>query len=386
MLSTLARTRPAAILALDDGHLFAGESIGASGQAAGRLVFNTAMAGYQEILTSPSACGQISVLTYPHAGNYGVNEDDAESSRVQAAGLVVRDLSRVASNFRSQASLDGYLKAEKTVAIADVDTRYITRILREGGPRRAAILALPQGVTLTEVHKAQALQAARVQPADVDWVQRVSTAASHLWSQTDWEPGLGFGQQRMPAFKVSVCDFGVRRSLLRLLAGLGCAVQVRPSSWTAEQLLAEAPDGVVLAGGPGDPANCTDGLSLARALLAVDKLPLLGVGLGHQLMALAAGATVAAMPRSAHGANHPVQNVLTGRVSITQQDHDYAVDAGQLPASVKLTHRSLFDGSAQVLRYRDKAFSFQGEFLAANDPQSISRLVDDFISSLEALS
>lgn len=352
MLSSLAGKFPVAILALSDGAVQVGESVGAEGLATGEMVFHTGMAGYQEVLTDPAYRGQLLTMTYPHIGNTGVNADDAESGRVQAVGLIVRSLSPLSSNFQASSDLSSYLRGQGTVAISGVDTRQVTTRLREQGMQRGAILALAPGQDATPAHLEQALAAARQpqQHADADQVQQVTTGKAYAWQDAD----------AGARYKVVVLDLGVRRSMLRALAARGCAVTVVPADTAAADVLAQEPDGIFLSGGPGDPAACTMGVATAHALLA-GGIPLFGLGLGHQVMALAAGARTVRTGRSHRGVNHPVRNLQSGQVTVTGQNHSYAVDADSLPQQVQATHLSLFDGTLQGLQWRERpATSFQG--------------------------
>ena len=379
-----------AILALADGTVFPGVSIGAAGQTVGEVVFNTAITGYQEILTDPSYRQQIVTLTYPHIGNYGVNDEDVEADAVHAAGLIIKDLPLIASNFRAQMTLSEYLQREGTVAIAGIDTRKLTRLLREKGSQNGAIVALPLGQAVTEAVKAQALQAARNAPsmAGQDLAKVVSTRQPYVWTQTEWklarEDGTpGYGEQTAPRFHVVAYDFGVKKNILRMLAERGCKVTVVPAQTPAAEALAYEPDGIFLSNGPGDPQPCDYAIAAARALIESGK-PVFGICLGHQIMALASGAKTFKMAHGHHGANHPVKDLDTGRVSITSQNHGFAVDMASLPANLRPTHVSLFDGTLQGLERTDRpAFCFQGHPEASPGPHDIAYLFDRFIALME---
>ena len=384
MLSSLQGPFPPAILALADGSVFVGQSIGAGGLTAGEVVFNTSMTGYQEILTDPSYCRQIVTLTYPHIGNTGANEEDVESAKVQAAGLIIKDLPLLASNFRSCGALDDYLKASGTVAIAGIDTRRLTRILRTQGAQNGAIVALNAGEQATSARIEQALAAARAAPPMVglDLAKVVSAAQPYEWTQTEWRLGAGYGARQAPQFHVVAYDFGVKHNILRMLAERGCRVTVLPAQTPAAEALKLSPDGVFLSNGPGDPQACGYAIEAARALIASGR-PVFGICLGHQIMALAAGAKTYKMKFGHHGANHPVKDLASGRVSITSQNHGFAVDEKTLPAGVRPTHASLFDGSLQGLAWTDQpAFGFQGHPEASPGPRDIGPLFDRFIQSM----
>ena len=384
MLSSLEGKFPPAILALADGSYFLGQSIGATGTTTGEVVFNTSMTGYQEILTDPSYRQQIVTLTYPHIGNVGVNDEDVESSKVQAAGLIIKDLPLLVSNFRAQRSLSDYLKAENTVAIAGIDTRKLTRILRTKGAQNGAIVGLPAGEQPTPARIDEALAAARNAPSMVglDLAKVVSTQRPYDWNQTEWSIEGGFGTQDKPRFKVIAYDFGVKKNILRMLAARGCAVTVVPAQTPASEVLARKPDGVFLSNGPGDPEPCDYAIAAARELID-SGTPVFGICLGHQIMALACGAKTYKMKFGHHGANHPVKDLQDGRVSITSQNHGFAVDEKTLPANVRATHVSLFDGTLQGLAYVDKpAFCFQGHPEASPGPHDIGYLFDRFIENM----
>ena len=386
MLSSLEGKFPPAILALADGSYFLGQSIGATGTTTGEVVFNTSMTGYQEILTDPSYRQQIVTLTYPHIGNVGVNDEDVESSKVQAAGLIIKDLPLLVSNFRAQRSLSDYLKAENTVAIAGIDTRKLTRILRTKGAQNGAIVGLPAGEQPTAARIDEALAAARNAPSMVglDLAKVVSTQRPYDWNQTEWSIEGGFGTQDKPRFKVIAYDFGVKKNILRMLAARGCAVTVVPAQTPASEVLARKPDGVFLSNGPGDPEPCDYAIAAARELID-SGTPVFGICLGHQIMALACGAKTYKMKFGHHGANHPVKDLQDGRVSITSQNHGFAVDEKTLPANVRATHVSLFDGTLQGLAYVDKpAFCFQGHPEALPGPHDVGYLFDRFMEKMAA--
>jgi len=369
----LSRTQPA-ILVLADGSVFRGLSVGAEGSTTGEVVFNTAMTGYQEILTDPSYSRQIVTLTYPHIGNSGINTEDVEADRIHAAGLVVRDVPRLYSNFRANQSLPDYLKSQNIVAIADIDTRRLTCVLREKGAQSGCIMA----GTLDE---AAALEAARAFPglAGMDLAKVVSVSAAYDWSETEWRLGRGYGKQDAPRFHVVAFDYGVKRNILRMLAERGCRLTVLPATATAADVLALKPDGVFLSNGPGDPEPCDYAIRAITELVAA-KLPVFGICLGHQLLALASDAKTVKMKFGHHGANHPVKDLDSGRVVITSQNHGFAVDVATLPANLRSTHISLFDGSLQGLARTDApAFSFQGHPEASPGPHDVSYLFDRFI-------
>ena len=374
-----------ALLALADGTVFHGSSIGATGQTVGEVVFNTALTGYQEILTDPSYCRQIVTLTYPHIGNYGVSDEDVESRRVFAAGLVIKDLPVLESNFRMSMTLAQYLQREGTVAIANIDTRRLTRLLRSGGAQNGCIVGLPLGEAVTPAVIDAAIASARAAPsmAGLDLAKVVSTAQPYEWTQTEWQLGAGHGLVGKPKFHVVAFDFGVKHNILRMLASRGCRVTVVPAQTTAAQALAHAPDGIFLGNGPGDPQPCDYAIAATRELVE-RRIPTFGICLGHQIMALAAGATTYKMKFGHHGANHPVKDLDTGRVSITSQNHGFAVDPASLPANLRPTHVSLFDGTLQGLARTDKpAFCFQGHPEASPGPHDIGHLFDRFTALME---
>jgi carbamoyl-phosphate synthase small subunit len=373
------------LLALADGTVFVGHSIGAHGTTVGEVVFNTSMTGYQEILTDPSYCQQIVTLTYPHIGNCGVNPEDVEADRVHAAGLIIKNLPLLASNFRSQQSLSDHLKASGTVAIADIDTRALTRHLRTHGAQNGAIVALASGQEVTAQVQQQAIEKARSAPAmaGLDLARVVSRTQACEWHQTEWQLDGGYGQLEQPLFHVVAYDFGVKKNILRMLAQRGCRVTVVPAQTPAEEVLKHQPDGVFFSNGPGDPEPCDYAIEAARTLM--DRgVPCFGICLGHQIMALASGAKTFKMKFGHHGANHPVKDLDTGRVSITSQNHGFAVDANSLPAHLRATHVSLFDGTLQGLARTDRpAFCFQGHPEASPGPQDIGYLFDRFIALMQ---
>ena len=369
-----------AVLALADGTVFRGTSIGAAGHTVGEVVFNTAMTGYQEILTDPSYCRQIVTLTYPHIGNYGITSEDVESAQVFAAGLVIKDLPLLASNFRSQMTLAQYLERAGTVAIANIDTRRLTRILRLRGAQSGCILALSLGEALTQAHVDAAIKHARSAPGmnGLDLAKVVSAAEPYEWTETEWSLEAGHGQLTVPKFHVVAFDFGIKRNILRMLASRGCRVTVVPAQTSAAQALAHQPDGIFLSNGPGDPEPCDYAIEATRTLIDAG-IPTFGICLGHQIMALASGAATFKMKFGHHGANHPVKDLDTGRVSITSQNHGFAVDETSLPANLRPTHVSLFDGTLQGLARTDRpAFCFQGHPEASPGPHDISYLFDRF--------
>ncbi len=368
-----------ALLALADGTIFRGRSIGAAGLSAGEVVFNTSMTGYQEILTDPSYCRQIVTLTYPHIGNTGVNLEDQESARVYASGLVIRDLPLAASNWRSEQGLSEYLQSNGIVAIADVDTRKLTRILREKGAQDGALMA-------GDVDEANALAAARAFPGlnGMDLAKVVSTSEPYQWQEAAWSLSSGYAAAPPSRFHVVVYDYGVKRNILRLLVQRGCRVTVLPAQASARDAMALKPDGVVLSNGPGDPEPCDYAIRAIRELLERGDVPVFGICLGHQLMALASGAKTVKMKFGHHGANHPVKDLDTGHVVITSQNHGFAVDAQSLPGNLRPTHVSLFDGSLQGLARVDRpAFCFQGHPEASPGPNDISYLFDRFVALME---
>jgi carbamoyl-phosphate synthase small subunit len=387
---TVLPVHPKALLALADGTVFTGISIGATGQTTGEVVFNTSLTGYQEILTDPSYCQQIVTLTYPHIGNTGVNGEDVEASRIHAAGLIIKDLPLLASNFRSTETLSQYLQREGTVAIAELDTRALTRRLRTHGAQNGCILALPAGEAITDAHRAQAVAAAQGAPsmAGQDLAQVVSVDQAYTWTETEWKLAKadgkpGYGEQTAPKFHVVAYDFGVKRNILRMLAERGCQVTVVPAKTPAAEVLKLQPDGVFLSNGPGDPQPCDYAIAAAREIID-SGVPTFGICLGHQIMALASGAKTFKMKFGHHGANHPVKDLDSGRVSITSQNHGFAVDEKTLPANLRATHVSLFDGTLQGLARTDKpAFCFQGHPEASPGPHDIGYLFERFTALME---
>jgi carbamoyl-phosphate synthase small subunit len=370
---------PPALLALADGTVFRGYAIGAAGHTIGEVVFNTAITGYQEILTDPSYARQIVTLTYPHIGNVGVNGEDVESMKVHAAGLIVRDLPLRASNFRMQRTLAEYLRDEGVVAIAGIDTRRLTRILRDKGAQNGCILAGTDD-------EARAVELARSFPglAGMDLAKVVSTAKPYEWAQTEWRLGSGFGAQRSPRYRVVAFDYGVKYNILRMLAERGCQVTVLPAQSSAADALGLKPDGVFLSNGPGDPEPCDYAIAATKEF--IDRgIPTFGICLGHQIMGLAVGAKTMKMKTGHHGANHPVKDLGDGRVVITSQNHGFAVDAATLPSNARVTHVSLFDGTLQGFELTDKpAFCFQGHPEASPGPHDIGYLFDRFTALMDA--
>ena len=372
----MSQTKPA-ILVLADGTVFRGISIGADGSSVGEVVFNTAMTGYQEILTDPSYCKQIVTLTYPHIGNVGVNDEDVESHRVFASGLVIRDLSLAVSNFRSTQSLSDYLQANDVVAIAGIDTRKLTRILREKGAQNGCIAS--------GTDEKKALKAARgfAGLVGMDLAKEVTCAKSYLWTQREWELGIGYPEAEHTKFHVVAYDFGVKRNILRMLAERGCRISVVPAQTPAKEVLAMEPNGVFLSNGPGDPEPCDYAIKAAKKFIEAG-VPLFGICLGHQIMGLAVGAKTMKMKFGHHGANHPVQDVETRRVMITSQNHGFAVDAATLPKNARVTHVSLFDGTLQGFELADKpVFCFQGHPEASPGPHDVAALFDKFVGMME---
>jgi len=362
-----------AILALADGTIFRGHSIGADGHNVAEIVFNTAMTGYQEILSDPSYSGQIVTLTYPHIGNTGINEEDVESTKVHAAGLVVRDCALRVSNFRSTQSLPAYLKAQGIVAIAGIDTRQLTRILRSKGAQGACVM------TGDDADKALSLAREFAGMSGQDLAKTVSTEKSHDWTQSVWALGAGFTSGDGQGPHVVAYDFGVKHNILRLMIERGCRVTVVPAQTTADQVMALKPDGVFLSNGPGDPDPCDYAIEATKVFLE-QKVPTFGICLGHQIMGLALGAGTIKMKTGHHGSNHPVKDLSTGKVFITAQNHGFAVDAETLPANARVTHVSLFDGTLQGFELTDRpAFCFQGHPEASPGPHDIVVLFDKFI-------
>ena len=365
-----------ALLALEDGTVFHGVSIGAYGHAVGEVVFNTALSGYQEIISDPSYARQIVTLTYPHIGNVGANREDDESSRVFACGLVIRDLPILAGNWRMQQTLPEYLREQNVVAIADIDTRQLTRLLRDKGAQRGCIMA-GESVDLEFARQAIAgfpgLQG-------MDLAKEVTTSQTYHWTENVWSLREGYSQAASLHKHVVAYDFGVKRNILRLLVNRGCQVTVVPATTPAAEVLAMSPDGVFLSNGPGDPEPCTYAIEAIKTLLA-EKIPVFGICLGHQLLALASGARTEKMKFGHHGANHPVQHLASGRVMISSQNHGFAVNADSLPDNLLPTYRSLFDGSLQGIARTDvPAFSFQGHPEASPGPHDVESLFDDFIA------
>ena len=373
-----------ALLVLADGTVFRGISIGASGHTVGEVVFNTSITGYQEILTDPSYTQQIVTLTYPHIGNTGVNQDDVESGKVYASGLVIRDLPMLHSSWRAEESLSDYLKANQVVAIADIDTRQLTRVLREKGAQAGCIISLEAGADEQALTQ-QALQAAREFPglAGMDLAKVVSVTQSYQFNQTEWDLSKGYGEQAQGDFHVVAFDYGVKRNILRMLVSRSCRVTVLPAQASAQQALDLNPDGVFLSNGPGDPEPCDYAIQAIKTI--VDSgMPTFGICLGHQLLALASGAKTLKMKFGHHGANHPVQDLDDKRVFINSQNHGFAVDSNSLPKHLRATHVSLFDGSLQGIARTDQpAFSFQGHPEASPGPTEMSYLFDRFIDLMK---
>jgi carbamoyl-phosphate synthase small subunit len=371
-----------ALLALEDGSLFAGESIGATGQSVGEVVFNTAMTGYQEILTDPSYARQIVTLTYPHIGNVGANPEDMESGQVYAAGLVIRDLPARLSSWRAAESLPQFLQRHAVVGIAGIDTRRLTRLLREKGAQNGCLVAVDKG---GKIDKKAALAAARAFPGlkGMDLAKVVTAAKPYGWNDGAWMLGTGYAPVTDTRFHVVAYDYGIKRNILRMLAARGCRLTVVPAETAAAEVLAMKPDGVFLSNGPGDPEPCTYAIDAIRAFCA-SGLPVFGICLGHQLLGLAAGARTIKMKFGHHGANHPVLDIDSGRVMITSQNHGFAVDETSLPPNLRVTHRSLFDGSIQGIERTDcPAFSFQGHPEASPGPHDVRPLFDRFIEMME---
>ena len=370
-----------AVLALEDGTIFRGLSIGAAGTTVGEVVFNTAMTGYQEILTDPSYCRQIVTLTYPHIGNTGVTAEDEESSGIQAAGLIIRDLPLLASNFRSEQGFSDYLLNADTVAIAEIDTRKLTRILRDGGAQSGCIMAGD------DVDEAAALEQARAFAGlkGMDLAKVVSTSESYEWTEGTWHLAANADDRSdavAPRFSVVALDFGVKRNILRILVDLGCRVTVLPAQSTFDEVMAHSPDGVFLSNGPGDPEPCDYAIALASSVMAA-KLPLFGICLGHQILALASGAQTEKMKFGHHGANHPVQRLSDGTVMVTSQNHGFTVSETDLPDTLEVTHRSLFDGTLQGITRTDvPAYSFQGHPEASPGPHDAANLFEPFIAAM----
>ena len=372
-----------ALLALEDGSLFWGRSIGSAGQSVGEVVFNTAMTGYQEILTDPSYARQMVTLTYPHIGNTGINHEDEESAKIQCAGLIIRDLPRRPSSYRSEQSLDDYLQSQGVVAIAEIDTRRLTRILRDKGAQNGCLVAGEQ------IDESAALEAARAFPGlkGMDLAKQVTTDERYEWTQGSWTLGGGLPEPSKAAslpYHVVAFDYGVKRNILRMLVDRGCRLTVVPAQTPADDVLALNPDGVFLSNGPGDPEPCDYAISAIQAIVDTG-LPVFGICLGHQLLSLASGAQTMKMKFGHHGANHPVLDLDSGVVVITSQNHGFAVDENNLPDCLSVTHKSLFDGSLQGVHRTDKpAFSFQGHPEASPGPHDVAPLFDHFIELIES--
>ncbi|NKF49696.1 glutamine-hydrolyzing carbamoyl-phosphate synthase small subunit [Shewanella sp. WXL01] len=370
-----------ALLVLEDGTVFSGTAIGAQGTSVGEVVFNTSMTGYQEILTDPSYSRQMVTLTYPHIGNTGTNNEDVESAAVHACGLIIRDLPLIASNFRNQQSLSDYLKANNIVGIADIDTRKLTRILREKGAQAGCIM-------VGDIDEAKALEQAKAFPGlkGMDLAKEVTTDKTYSWRSGSWKLVGGLPSDTPESelkFKVVAYDYGVKRNILRMLVDRGCDVTVVPAQTPASEVLAMNPDGVFLSNGPGDPEPCDYAIAAIQEILKTD-IPVFGICLGHQLLALASGAKTLKMKFGHHGANHPVSNIKQGNVMITSQNHGFAADEASLPENIKVTHKSLFDGSLQGIHLTDKpAFSFQGHPEASPGPHDAAPLFDHFIELIE---
>jgi len=382
--SNALNKRPA-LLVLADGSVFRGTAIGAEGLSVGEVVFNTAMTGYQEILTDPSYAQQIVTLTYPHIGNTGTNAEDEECNRIWASGLVIRDLPLLASNFRNQQSLSDYLQTRNVVGIADIDTRRLTRLLRDTGAQNGAIIA--GSAALTDAGEAKALAAAKAFGGlkGLDLAKEVTVSEAYTWNESSWVLGEGHKTLSAPKkYKVVAYDFGVKRNILRMLADRDCDLTIVPAKTSAAEVLAMNPDGIFLSNGPGDPEPCTYAIEAIRAFLETD-IPVFGICLGHQLLALASGAKTIKMKFGHHGGNHPVQNLDTKRVLITAQNHGFAVEESSLPTNLRATHKSLFDGSLQGIHRTDKpAFSFQGHPEASPGPHEADTLFDHFIELMQA--
>ena len=372
-----------AVLALADGSIFKGTAIGAEGSSTGEVVFNTSMTGYQEILTDPSYAQQIVTFTYPHIGNTGTNEEDNESDKVWASGLVIRDLPLLASSWRNQQTLDGFLKQRKVVAIAELDTRRLTRVLRDKGPLNGCLLS---GAALEEGGKEKAIELAQQFPGltGMDLAKIVSVDRTYSWEESVWDIREGYLPPAEPRFNVVAYDFGVKRNILRMLAARGCKITVVPADTPAADVLAMKPDGIFLSNGPGDPEPCDYAIMAIKEFLD-QAVPLFGICLGCQLLALACGANTIKMQLGHHGANHPVQNLRDGTVLITSQNHGFAVDGDTLPNKLEVTHKSLFDGSLQGIERTDKpAFGFQGHPEASPGPHDVAPLFDHFIKIMES--
>lgn len=380
---TMGSMTTPAILVLADGSVFSGASIGASGEAVGEVVFNTSMTGYQEILTDPSYAGQLVTLTYPHIGNTGANSEDVESETIQAAGLIIRSLPVAHSSFRAEESLSAYLLREGKVAIADIDTRRLTRILREKGSQAGAIVNGVSKYDADAVAHAQERAREFGSMSGKDLAREVSTAQAYIFDESSWELGTGYTNPPSPTRTVVAYDFGVKRNILRMLTARGCRVHVVPATTSAIDALALKPDGIFLSNGPGDPEPCTYAISAIRDFLRFG-IPMFGICLGHQLLGLALGGSTRKMPFGHHGANHPVRELATGKVMITSQNHGFDVDASTLPDNVRVTHESLFDGSLQGMELIDKpVFSFQGHPEASPGPHDLHELFDKFVAAMD---
>ena len=367
-----------ALLALADGTLFWGQSIGAQGQSVGEVVFNTSMTGYQEILTDPSYSQQMVTLTYPHIGNTGTNEEDAESNFVYANGLIIRDLPRMANNWRNNQNLDDYLKDNNTVAIADIDTRRLTRILREKGAQNGCLVAGDSIDSEAAIAAAKSFAGLK----GMDLAKEVSTQEPYQWQQAQWTLSEGYQNKSNGQFKVVAYDFGVKHNILRILVELGCDVTVVPATTPASDVLAHKPDGVFLSNGPGDPEPCDYAIKATQEIIAAG-VPIFGICLGHQILALASGAKTEKMKFGHHGANHPVQDLATKKVMITSQNHGFAVQEANLPTNIEVTHRSLFDNTIQGISRTDAAaFSFQGHPEASPGPRDVAPLFERFIEMM----
>ena len=371
-----------ALLVLADGSVFKGVSVGADGTGIGEVVFNTAMTGYQEILTDPSYQGQMVTLTYPHIGNTGANPEDAESNKTYAAGLIIRDLPTLASNWRMTETLPQYLKRNKVVAIAQIDTRRLTRLIREKGAQNGCILSGSHNDAA--IKKAHALANAAPNMSGLDLAKVVSCTEPYEWNSSTWALGLGFQAIENTKFHVVAFDYGIKHNILRMLADRGCKVTVLPAQASSAEALALKPNGVFLSNGPGDPEPCAYAIKAIQEIVAID-VPLFGICLGHQLLGLASGAKTLKMKFGHHGANHPVQDLETKKVYITSQNHGFAVDESTLPANMRITHTSLFDGTCQGIERTDKrAFSFQGHPEASPGPHEVGYLFDKFVAMMEA--
>jgi carbamoyl-phosphate synthase small subunit len=377
MLPILPSSQPA-ILVLADGTVFHGHACGALGHTVGEVVFNTGITGYQEILTDPSYAQQIVTLTYPHIGNVGINPEDGESDRVQAAGLIVRDVPNRASNFRMHTTLSAYLREQNIVAISGIDTRHLTGLLREKGAQNGCIIAGE-----VDVDKALTLARGFSGLAGKDVAQDVTTATPYTWKQTEWCLGSGYGQLEHTQYRVVAFDYGIKHNILRKLASLGCEVTVLPAKTTAQQALDYHPDGIFLSNGPGDPQACDYAIESTRVLLE-SGIPMFGICLGHQIMALALGAKTLKMKTGHHGTNHPVKDILHHRVMISSQNHGFVVDPASLPANTRITHHSLFDGTLQGFELTDRpAFCFQGHPEASPGPHDLDPLFAHFIALMQ---